>query len=103
MRLPHHNQILTGVLPYGSGNKVNLIKSIRNAKRPPRPMDPSQNRWLQDSVWDTIVMCWSNELDQRRELSAVYYVFSTSSPQGTQNAKSDRPGNFLHLEQQTSR
>ena len=100
MRLPHYDQILTGVLPYSSGNKVNVIKSIRNAKRPPWPMDPSRSRWLQDSVWDTIATCWSNEPEQRRELSKVYYVFSTSSPQGAQNTKSDRPGNFLRLEQQ---
>jgi hypothetical protein len=43
-------------------------------------MDPSQNRWLQDQIWDTITTCWSGYPERRCELFVVYRVFSTPSP-----------------------
>jgi hypothetical protein len=77
---PSYHKVLTGVLPFGD-SEANWINDITLGKRPPRPEDPSQNQWLQDRIWDMITTCWSNELQQRCELSVVYYVFSTPSPQ----------------------
>lgn len=57
-----------------------MINDIRYGKLPSRPMDPSQNQWLYDQIWDTITICWSGPL-RRCELSVVYHIFSTPSPQ----------------------
>ena len=81
MQSPRYDQVLTGILPYDDVNEDNLITHIRCGKRPSRPTDPSQNRWLQDRVWDTITTCWSNEPQQRCELSVVHHIFSTPGPQ----------------------
>jgi hypothetical protein len=78
MQSPHHGQVLTGVLPYS--NKPDMVNDIIHGKRPPRPTDPTQNRWLQDHVWGMITTCWSKKPEQRCELSVVYRVFSTPSP-----------------------
>jgi hypothetical protein len=78
---PHSAQVLTGILPYHDSDKDDLIADIRRGKRPSRPTDPSQNQWLQDRVWDTIVTCWSDKPEQRCELSIVYHIFSTPNCQ----------------------
>ena len=94
IRSHNHDQVLTGILPYEDSNKGSVIADIRLGKRPPRPTDPSRNRWLQDHVWDMIETCWSNEPGQRSELFALHHVFSTIGPQITQIARSDRPGDL---------
>ena len=78
---PHSAQVLTGILPYHDSDEDSLITDIRCGKRPSRPTDPGQNRWLQDRVWDVIVTCWSDKPQQRYELSVVYHVFLTPSCQ----------------------
>jgi hypothetical protein len=77
IRSPRYEQVLTGVLPYGDSDKVNVINDIRLGKRPLRPTGPSQNQWLQDRVWGVITTCWSDKPEQRCELSVVHHVFST--------------------------
>lgn len=73
--------MLTGVVPYGEfeGSNPYLAPHILSGRRPPRPTDPSQNRWLPNHVWDTITTCWSYDLKLRCELSVLCHVFSTSS------------------------
>ena len=56
-----------------------MINNIRRAKRPLRPTNPVQNRWLQDHIWDAITTCWNNEPAYRCELSVLCHVFSTPS------------------------
>jgi hypothetical protein len=58
-----------------------MIDDIRRGERPPRPTDPSQNRWLQDPVWDMIATCWSDGPQQRCELPIMHHVFSMPSYQ----------------------
>jgi hypothetical protein len=92
---PHCHQVLTGVVPYADINmKSDIIKDIRHGKRPPRPRDANQNRWLQDPVWDAISTCWKNEPAYRYELSVVYEIFSTPNSQGTQGAKPEKSGDL---------
>ena len=64
-----------------------MIANIRLGKRPPRPTDPSQNRWLQDRVWNTITTCWSDKPKQRYELSIMYREFSKYGQREDQNVK----------------
>ena len=52
---------------------------IKLGARPLRPTDPSQNRWLQDRVWNVITTCWDHDPGRRCELSVVCQVFSTPS------------------------
>jgi hypothetical protein len=73
---PCYDQVLTGILPYGNNNRFRMAYNITYGKRPSRPTDPSQNKWLQDPVWDAIMTCWSDTPKQRYELSIVYHVFS---------------------------
>ena len=73
--LPCCGQVLTGILPYDGGDKADVVADIVLGKRPSRPTDPSRNRWLQDSVWDTIMACWSGKPEKRPKLSVVYRVF----------------------------
>ena len=69
-----------------------MIKDISHGKRPPRPRDSNQNRWLQDPVWDAISTCWKNEPAYRYELSVVHEVFSAPSVQDAQSVKSGKSG-----------
>jgi hypothetical protein len=92
--LARYDQVLTGVLPYSGSEEADVIDNIRFGKPPPRPTDPSQNLWLQDPIWDTIVTCWTNKPERRCKLSVVYHVFLASSPQDAQNVKPDKPGDL---------
>jgi hypothetical protein len=91
MRSPPYDQVLTGVLPYDDNNVADMITRIKEGQQPSRPMDPSQNQWLQDRVWDTITTCWSINPQQRCELFVVHHIFSTqdalvkSPPVGRKN------------------
>jgi hypothetical protein len=70
-----------------------MIADIGRGERPFRPTDPSQNKWLQDHVWDMITTCWSDKPRQRYKLSVVYRVFSGYSLQdalGNLNTHNDR-------------
>ena len=87
IRLPCYDQVLTGILPYNNGDKADVIADIRLGKRPLRPTDPNQNRWLQGHVWDTITTCWSDKPEQRYELSAVYHAFSEYGQQEDQGVE----------------
>jgi hypothetical protein len=73
IQLPRYDQVLTGIVPYDDSGFPSIF---RRSKRPSRPTDPSQNQWLQDPVWDTIVTCWSNKPEQRYELSVMHNTFS---------------------------
>jgi hypothetical protein len=53
-----------------------VITDVQLGKRPPRPTDPSRNRWLQDRVWGMITTCWSHKPEQRYKLPTVYHIFS---------------------------
>ena len=79
------------MVPY-AGSEGDVIKDIRNGKRPPRPRDSNQNRWLQDPIWDAISTCWKNEPANRYQLSVVHEVFSTPSAQDAQSVKSGKSG-----------
>ena len=89
MPLPHYYQVLTGVLPHDGSNERDITACIRRGERPSRPTDPTQNRWLDDPVWDVITTCWSDKPDQRCEPSVIHRVFSTSS---LQYVNPDKPG-----------
>jgi serine/threonine protein kinase len=54
----HYYQVLTGVLPYQYRDFRDMFYDIRDGKQPSRPTKRSQNRWLQDYVWDTITTRW---------------------------------------------
>ncbi|KAF9642387.1 kinase-like protein [Thelephora ganbajun] len=80
--------VLTGVLPYeGVCDHYSLMIHIKSGERPPRPINPDGTRWLQDSVWGMITMCWSKELDQRWEVPVMCDLFSTLSLQEVQKVK----------------
>jgi hypothetical protein len=90
---PCYNQVLTGILPYGDSDKDKIATNIRRGKRPSRPMDPSQNQWLHNRVWDTITTCWGDKPEQRYELFVVYPVFleyGWRGPLGNLNTRKDR-------------
>ena len=78
---PRHDQVLTGIPPDDDDNKATVIADIRPVRRPSRPLDPSQNRWLLDRVWDVIETCWSDKPERRYELPVVCHVFLTPSCQ----------------------
>ena len=86
-----YDQVLTGVLPYGITEGNDVITCIRCGEKPSRPMDPTQNQWLHDPVWDMITTCWNDKPRRRCELPVVHHVFSTSS---LQNTKPDKPGDM---------
>ena len=55
-----------------------MATHIHTGKRPSRPKDPSQSRWLPGPVWDVITTGWSYKPEKRCELSVMNGVFSTS-------------------------
>ena len=73
------NQIFTRVLPYHGSDTNDIITRVRAGERPSLPIDPSQNRWLQDPVWDTIKTGWHGQPKRRCKLSVMYRVFSPPS------------------------
>jgi hypothetical protein len=78
-QLSHSDQVFTGIPPYNDSTKDNLITHIKSGRRPPRPVDQSQNQWLQDRVWEMITTSWSGKPQQRCELSVMHRVLSTPS------------------------
>jgi hypothetical protein len=67
--------------PYDPSGMIGKFFYITRGWQQYRLANPSQNQWLQDSVWDTINTCWSHEPQQRCELSVAHYVFSMPCPQ----------------------
>ena len=54
-----------GVLPYDDlFHKYDIISGIKSGERPLRPMNRSWNQQLQDSIWDMITTCWSENPKQ---------------------------------------
>jgi len=80
-RLSRYDQVLTGVLPYLGSDVKDMITKIRAGKRPFRPINQSQNRWLQDPVWDVIRTGWHAHPNKRGEISAMYSIFSSPGQQ----------------------
>jgi hypothetical protein len=68
-------------VPYG-GSEGNWVNDIADSKRPPRPTDSSQKRWLNDRIWDVITTCWDGRPQWRCELSVVHHAFSTPNRYG---------------------
>ena len=81
-----YDQILTGVSPYHGSNVEDMITDIRSGKRPSRPIDLSQSRFLQDPIWDTITTGWHDQPKRRCKLSAMHHTFSPPN-QRQQHAK----------------
>lgn len=65
------------MLPYDYRDRYQIVGHITDGERPSRPMNPSQSRWLPDSVWEVIEVGWRHKSDQRCELSVLHHVFST--------------------------
>ena len=79
-------QVFTGKLPYDNiRDSSKIIYHITSGER------PNRNRWLQESVWDMITTCWSEDPDRRWEVPAVCDLFSTLSLQEVRNV---RQGNW---------
>ena len=78
IRSTHYSQVLTGILPSDGIDYYTICLNTIGGARPSRPTEPSQNRWLQDPVWDVITTGWRHEREQRCELPVVYHVFLTS-------------------------
>lgn len=82
-------QVLTGVVPYdGDRGHYSLLVRIKSGERPPRPTNPEGVRWLQDKIWGMITTCWSEDPNQRWEVSAMCDLLSASSLQEVQKVKS---------------
>ena len=86
-QLSRCGQVLTGILPYHGSNIEEMITDIRAGKRPSRPIDPGQSRWLQDPVWDVITAGWHVQPNQRCELPVMYHTFLPPGQQEVQNFK----------------
>ena len=93
-----YKQVLTGVLPYHGSNVKEMIADIRAGKRPSRPRDPNQNRWLQRRVWGVITTGWSHKPEKRQELSDMHRVFSTSTQREQGNSNSPNAGDRMKAE-----
>ena len=70
------------MVPYGGGED-NWVNDITDGKRPARPTDPSQKRWLNDRIWDVITTSWNGKPQFRCELAVVDYAFSTPNRRDT--------------------
>lgn len=75
------------MLPYTDGDSSTVAQQIIRGERPSRPMDPRQNRWLQDPVWDVIASGWSVETKRRYKLSVMHKRFFTAGQHEAQNVK----------------
>jgi len=62
-----------------------MITKICTGRRPSRPRNPSENRWLPDAVWDIITIGWRAQGNQRCKLFAIYLIFALSNIQEVQN------------------
>jgi len=58
-----------------------MIAKTRAGKRPSRPTDSGQSRWLQGPIWDVITSGWHDQPKQRCQLSDMYNTFSLQSQQ----------------------
>ena len=79
------------MLPYAGSDRHMIFQDITGGVRPSRPIDPSQNQWLQDSVWDVITASWRPVPKKRCKLPVVYDIYLTPSHQEVQNVKTSEP------------
>lgn len=89
MQLPCLHQVLTGILPYeGARDHYSLVFRMKCRERPSRPTDLDGQLWSQDNMWNMLMACWSEEPDERWEVSAMYDQFLTLSLQEVHRVKS---------------
>ena len=67
-----------GILPYGNARDGIIIFEVVTGEWPPCPTD---TWWLQDHVWNMLVICWSDKREQRLDIGAICNQLSTSSIQ----------------------
>ena len=72
------------MVPYGGSEDI-WVNDITGGKRPARPTDPSQKRWLNDRIWDVITTSWDSKPQWRCELPVVYYAFLTPNRRDAQD------------------
>jgi len=72
------SKTLTEILPYGNARDGIIIFHVVTGDRPPRPANA---RWIQDQIWNMLMICWSEKREQRLDIRAVYNQFSVSSIQ----------------------
>ena len=76
------DQVLTGVLPYHGSSVKGMIANICAGERPSRPINSSQGRLLQNSIWNVINTGWHNRPERRCKPSSMYHTFSQPSQRG---------------------
>jgi len=71
-------QTLSEIQPYGNTRDGVIISQVVSGDRPSRPMGA---RWLQDQVWDMIMICWNERRELRWDIRTVYKQLSAASIQ----------------------
>ena len=76
-----HDQVLSGVLPYSTGPETVIALQIATGDRPPRPDNPTANRWLLDPIWDVLQGCWGDVPESRFPISSLRRAFVELEPE----------------------
>ena len=80
-----------------------MITRIRAGEQPPRPIDTSKSRLVEDQVWNVVTTGWRTEPNQRCELSVIYHACSQPGQREVQNLEpgdlsTQNYGNFQFLQ-----
>jgi len=73
-------EILSDILPYGSGRESVIAFSIVSGERPLRPNNPTAKRWLPGPIWTAVQRCWDENLQSRPTLDLLRRAFVGLGP-----------------------
>ena len=71
-----HYQVLSEVLPYGSGREALIVFNIVSGKGLSRPNNPAANMWLPDPIWDVLQHCLDPNPNSRWPVKSLRRAFA---------------------------
>ena len=67
-------QILTGTIPFPSESDEEIVNKVTAGHRPKR-LSSDSSRGMLDELWEQIVACWRQELNERPTAAEVLWAF----------------------------
>ena len=68
-------------MPYGLWSDPITAFNVVSGNRPPRPNNPTANRWLIDPIWDVISRSWDHDPQLRLPAGSLRRAFVGPEPE----------------------
>ena len=79
-------QILTGLKPFGEGNRTKITRRVLSGERPERPQG-ELGKFFTDDIWDMLQGCWTERSTDRPSARDIlrHLGGGHSAPDGDEN------------------